>query len=118
MGHLPDDPENELLLGVIPYEYASEIASIVSGWAMSEYEIDGAIWNLAGLDYNPKVGACLTAQYAARETKYHSKGSKERWRVRFDVCYIAPRLIVSTDQVHSSKRAFLICPNMVLRERL
>ena len=72
MGHLPDDPEDELLLHVIPYEYASEIASVVSGWAMLEYEIDGAIWNLAGLEYNPKVGACLTAQYSTVNSRFNA----------------------------------------------
>jgi hypothetical protein len=56
------------LYGVIPYEFASEIANIVSHFAQLEYNIDTVIWELAGLSDMPNgidIGACLTAQIPA-----------------------------------------------------
>jgi hypothetical protein len=62
MDSLPDEPPN--LFHVIPYEYASEIAYIISGWAQLEYEMDALIWELAGLSDTPSIGVCLTAQFS------------------------------------------------------
>lgn len=60
------EPPN--LYGVIPYEYANQIACIVSHFAQLEYDIDAVIWELAGLSDMPNgidIGACLTAQIPA-----------------------------------------------------
>src|SRR5665213_3643461 len=66
MVHTPEQPPGEVLLpGLIPNEYAQQIARIVSGFAQLEYDIDIIIWELAGLADNPDIGACLTAQIGA-----------------------------------------------------
>lgn len=80
MGHLPDDPPNEMLFHIIPFEYASEIAYVISNWARLEYEIDGTIWSLAGLDDTPKIGACLTAQYSTANHRFNALISLARIR--------------------------------------
>jgi hypothetical protein len=64
MARTPTEPTDETLFAVIPYEYASEIAYVISGWAQLEYDMDALIWELAGLSDNPDVGACLTAQFS------------------------------------------------------
>ena len=80
MAHMPDEPLNEILLHVIPWEYTSEIAYVVSTWALLEYEIDGAIWDLAGLETTPRIGACLTAQYSTVSARFNALISLARLR--------------------------------------
>jgi hypothetical protein len=81
MAHLPKDPPGEMLFQIIPDEYALQIAYIVSSWALLEYEIDGAIWDLAGLlDDFPRIGACLTAQYSTVAQRFNALISFARLR--------------------------------------
>lgn len=80
MGRLPDDPPEEMLLQVIPYEYASQIAYIISSWALLEHEIDGLICDLAGLYDSPRIGACLTAQYSTAAHRFNALISLARVR--------------------------------------
>src|SRR5690242_20728217 len=79
MARMPDEPPNEILLHVIPWEYTSEIAYVVSSWALLEYEIDGAIWDLAGLE-STRIGACLTAQYSTVSARFNALLSLARLR--------------------------------------
>jgi hypothetical protein len=72
MARAPEEPEDQLLLNVIPYDYASEIAYIVSYWAQLEYDIDAVIWNLAGLYDSPGIGACLTSQYSSVAARFNA----------------------------------------------
>lgn len=80
MAMIPDDPEEGILLHVIPYEYASEIAYIVSYWAQLEYDLDLIIWDLAGLYDSPKIAACLTAQYSTVAHRFNALISIARLR--------------------------------------
>jgi hypothetical protein len=66
----PDEPANSF--HVIPYDFASEIAYIISGWARLEYEIDALIWELAGLYDDPDIGACLTAQFSNLGARFNA----------------------------------------------
>lgn len=80
MALIPDDPDDGILLNVIPYEYAHEIASIVSYWAQLEYDLDGTIWDLAGLYDSPRIAACLTAQYSTVAHRFNALISIARLR--------------------------------------
>jgi hypothetical protein len=80
MARMPDEPEDGMLFNVIPYDYASEIAYIVSNWARLEYDIDAVIWDLAGLYDSPRIGACLTAQYSTVVHRFNALISIARLR--------------------------------------
>lgn len=80
MGFTPDDPDEGVLLYFIPFEYAQEIASIVSYWAQLEYDIDSAIWDLAGLYDTPRIAACLTSQYSTVAHRFNALSSIARLR--------------------------------------
>jgi hypothetical protein len=40
MAHMPDEPSDEFLSHVLPFEYVEEIGHVVTGWARLEHEID------------------------------------------------------------------------------
>jgi hypothetical protein len=63
MAKEPSEAPGEILLDLLPYEYAEEIGHVVAGWARLEHNIDEMIWSLAGLE-NGDIGACLTAQFS------------------------------------------------------
>lgn len=60
---MPDEPDDDILLGYIDVHHAAAILQAISAYAALEYEVDELIWVLAGVE--PEVGACLTAQYIA-----------------------------------------------------
>jgi hypothetical protein len=63
MAKEPDEEPGEILLDLLPFEYAEEIGHVVAGWARLEHNIDEMIWSLAGLE-SGDIGACLTAQFS------------------------------------------------------
>lgn len=58
----PDESEGEILLKLLPFEYAEEIGCVIAGWAQLEHDIHEVVWSLAEIE-NKNVGACLTSQF-------------------------------------------------------
>jgi hypothetical protein len=63
MAKEPDEPEGEILLKLLPFEYAEEIGRVVAGWAQLEHDIHETVWSLADIE-DQNIGACLTSQYS------------------------------------------------------
>lgn len=60
----PNEAPDELLLDLIPFEYAEAIGYVVTAWAKVEHDIDEMIWSSAGIE-DHDIGACLTSQYSS-----------------------------------------------------
>ena len=60
---MPDEPEDDILHGLIDGHFAAEIVKAISDYARLEYEVDELIWELAEVE--PEIGACITAQLFA-----------------------------------------------------
>lgn len=60
----PDEGPDEMLLDLLPYEYAQAIGYVVAAWAKVEHDIDEMIWSSAGIE-DHDIGACLTSQYSS-----------------------------------------------------
>lgn len=67
----PNESSDEILLDLLPYEYAEEIGRLVTGWARLEHNIDEMVWALAEID-DPNVGACLTAQFSTVHARFNA----------------------------------------------
>lgn len=67
---MPDEPEDDILLGYMDTYHAAAIGMIISAWAGLEYQIDEVIWGLAGLE--PEPGACLTSQFPTVVTRINA----------------------------------------------
>jgi hypothetical protein len=63
MAKEPDETPGEILLDLLPFEYAEEIGHVVAGWARLEHDIDEMVWALAEIE-DQNIGACLTAQFS------------------------------------------------------
>jgi len=48
-------------------EYRAAVGLIASGWSMLERQIEGTIWDLAGL--HPDLGICVTSQLQSARAK-------------------------------------------------
>lgn len=63
MSKEPDEAPGEILLGLLPFQYAEEIGHLIAGWARLEHNIDEMVWSLANIE-DANIGACLTAQFS------------------------------------------------------
>ncbi len=72
----PREPDDDILFDYLDADFGVAIAYVISGWGMFEFQLDEAIWDLAGVE--PEYGACLTAQFTTAVARFNALTSLAR----------------------------------------